>query len=768
MWPAGRFGPIHKSMKKPVVIVDSICKRNVLTKFLGNNYQVLSVLGPVSQLPRREFAVDIERDFKATQTMSYVQKDVLRRLVEAAGQSNRIYIATEPNLPGETIAYDLAEKMAIANGNIKRLRLREITESALLKAIKKPLRINSDFVQAHQARCVFDHLIDAKIGPIISHALGKSVRIGYTAGLALRLLFERESEIAEFVPREYWSLGIRLQRGNSTPFFACLVKLKGERPEIPNKYHAKALISDLKEQSLKIQHVEKKQILHPAAPAFTTSTLQQEAARRFGFSGTRTMIIAKQLYEGVELGSGASAGMISYFNTDAGKIAEQASLKAREMILMDYGKEYLLQNGLPKNEKKGSSKWDEAIRPTEVRRTPKKVKRYLTVDQLKLYSLIWNRFIASQMANPESEQTIVDCIAGSDQRYLFRAIGTEVRFRGYLQVYESATREDQELEKTKLPTELRPNEPLKLIECIPRKNVTRAPSSFSEGDLLAELEQHGLGLLSMQGSAISSLLSGGLLERLQQNLVPTQTGRIVGNLLIEFFPEIFNLGFAARLEEELSQIENGFKKYRIALSNFYKPLNRAVENAKAQQSGRPPGSVASAQEICPLCGANLISKWGRHGKFYACAMHPSRCSFTKAAELAADRVFEKCRECGREMVVRMGKNGKFLGCSGYPACNHSESVPLDAKCPAEGCQGNVVERQTAKGRRFYGCSLYPRCDFSSWQMPANIVCPACGNLYLVTHATPAMGDFYRCPHCKKKFDLDLLPLKEQRSQPSLA
>lgn len=752
-------------MKKPVVIVDSIVKRKVLNKYLGENYQVLSILGPISQLPKQGVAVDIEQDFTVTETMSYVQKDMVRRLAEAAAQSSRIYIATDPDVQGETVAQDLADKMTIANGNIKRLRLREITESALLQAIKKPLRINSDFIQAHLTRRAFDHFIDSKIGPIISLALGKRSRLTFVSGLVLRLLFERESEIAGFVPREYWSLGIRLQKGRAAPFFARLIKLKGDRPEIPNKYHAKAIISDLKDQSIKVLSVEKTQIVHPAVPAFTTSTLQQEAACRFGFSAKRTMILAKQLYDGVELGSGISAGLISYFKTNATTISEKALLEAREMILLDYGKDYLRPISKPVRDK-NSSKWDEAIRPTELKRAPKKTKRFLTEDQLKLYSLIWNRFLASQMAAPISEQTIIDCVADPDQRYVFRTIGTEVLFRGYLQVAESTSSEERNFAETKLPKDLRANEPLKLIECIPQKLSTRAPDSFTEDRLLAELEQHGLGRLSMQGSVIGFLLESGLLERRQNHLIPTQTGRCVGSLLVEFFPEIFNLGFATRLEEDLQQIERGAKKYQIVLSNFFKPLNRAVENAKSRQDGKPPAATAIAQEICPLCGANLVTKWGRHGKFYACAMHPLRCSFAKAIESDGERAYGKCKKCGREMVVRMGKHGKFLACSGYPICDHSESVPLDAKCPAEGCQGNVVERQTKKGRKFYGCSMYPGCSFSSWQMPANIVCPACGNLYLLTHATPAQGDFYRCPQCKKKFDLDLLALNEQRLQPS--
>lgn len=755
-------------MKKMLVIVDSLSKKKIISKFLGDDYLVFSVRGTLRELSRMRFSVDLEHDFQPHFIMTLAQQDTLRRLIQASSISDQIIIATDPDARGEAIAQHIAEQIADDNRHVRRIRLYDITKSALSQAIKKPQRIDGALAKAYDARRAMDHIILHKVCPLISGALNRPVRMDGIQSLALRLLCERENEIENFNAKGHWSLSAKLQKGKFAPFIADLVQLKGKKPAIPSEHHAEAILIDLKGERFKVKDIATGQIPHKAPEAFIGVSLILEASSRFGFSAKKTMIVARQLYEGIEVNDGSAMGLISYMHTDKAKVAAKDRIEARELILVDYGKEYLPDTAPGASTKNGAAKSPEAIRPTDVKRTPKKVKKYLTQEQFKLYSLIWTRFVASQMADALLQQTTVDLTTEHGEKYLFRASTTEILFRGYLQVYEDGFGENQGKTAVKLPRDLHIGEFLRNVEWIPKKQLTEPPQRFTESSLMEELHRFHLGRSESYASLLGSLLMSGFVERIHHHLVPTQIGRVAGNLFIELLPDICNIGYVSKVDDELAQIERDAKEYQTVLTNLYKPLSRAIETVVAQFSGVPPASDKSEKEICPLCGANLVKKWGRYGSYHACVLYPSQCRFTKTAEATTDHVQQKCIKCGKAMVTRIGKYGKFLGCSGFPTCDYTCSFPVNVKCPAEGCTGEIVERSTSRGKKFFGCSLYPKCDFSSWQKPENIVCPSCGNLYLVTHSTQTKGVFLRCPHCEAKYDLDLLPIKDHAIQPSPA
>jgi DNA topoisomerase-1 len=486
--------------------------------------------------------------------------------------------------------------------------------------------------------------------------------------------------------------------------------------------------------------------------------LQQDASRRFGFSTKQIMVIAQQLYEGVELGAGGPVGLITYMRTDSVRVAEEAVSAARSFIADNFGVEYLSREPRRFTTRKGAQDAHEAIRPTVVTRTPRSLRKYLTEEQYKLYELIWQRFVASQMAPARFLQRTVDIVSGNDELYLFRATGSEVVFRGFLQAYEEGPREEEEEESeptTKVPENLAVGEPVVLLEVIPSQHFTKPPPRYTESSLVKALDQLGIGRPSTYAVIVSTILERNYVEKRQRQLVPTGLGRTVNKILVANFPEIFEVKFTARMEEELDEIEEGKKDFRQVVEGFYRPFQRALAAVEDRQGEIRTSLEQKTEEKCPVCGKELVVRPGKYGPYLACSDYP-RCRFSKSLEEEGAVSDEKCDLCGSPMVVKRSRYGRFLACSAYPKCKNAKPFKIGVKCPKPGCDGDIVERRSRRGRTFYGCSRYPECDFVSWHEPVAGPCPSCGNNVLYKQYIKGQGNVLHCPKCEQEFAANLV------------
>ncbi len=736
-------------MSKYLVIVESEAKTKTIKKFLGKDFHVKSSVGHVKDLPKQRLGVNLEDGFTPEYITIRGKGKILNDLRKAAKASDVVYIATDPDREGEAIAAHLAEEIKSRNANIRRVMFNEITERAVKAALKHPSDIDLAKVEAQKARRVMDRLVGYQVSPILWRTIYRGLSAGRVQSVALRLICEREEEIENFVPREYWSITAKVKTEDSAEFLTKLIKINGKKADIKNEKAAKEIVEELKQQPFKIEKITKKPVLRQPNAPFTTSTLQQEASRRFGYSTKRIMMIAQQLYEGIELGPKGSVGLITYMRTDSTRIASEALQAVREYISRDYGLEYLPEK--PRQFKVKSSAQDahEAIRPTSMQREPKKIRKYLTEEQYKIYELIWNRFVASQMEAAKLEQTTVDISAG--KKYAFRTTGSVIVFRGFLQVYEDTKEEtdrsEEEATNVAVPPNLKEGQKLELLNLLPKQHFTKPPARYTESSLVKELDTLGIGRPSTYAIIISTLLQRKYVERNKRQLVPTELGKTVNNILVENFPDIFNVKFTAFMEEQLDQVESGKKKFLQVVSEFYKPFSHAVQKTEEKRAEIKEGLQQDTDETCPECGRKLIIRWGRNGQFVACTGYPD-CRYTRPLKEETQEVEQTCDKCGRPMIVKTGRFGKFLACSGYPECKNTQPFTIGVPCPNEGCDGQIVERKTRRGKIFYGCSNYPKCDFASWAKPIARPCPECGNPYLVERYSKAKGQFVACPKCK--------------------
>jgi len=737
-------------MGQSLVVVESVAKTRTINKILGKDYKVLASVGHVKDLPKRKFGVDIENGFQPRYIVIRGKEKILRELKQAAATCDRVFLATDPDREGEAIAWHIAEVLRKKNGRIHRVLFTEITERGVLEAMENPQQIDMKKVEAQKARRVMDRLVGYQVSPILWNTFYKGLSAGRVQSVALRLICEREEEIEAFVPEEYWSITAKLQGERTEPFLSKLIKIEDKKPHIPDKDSASRLIDELKKQEYIVRSIKKKEVTRNPAPPFTTSTLQQEAANRLGYSTKRTMMIAQQLYEGVELGPEGSVGLITYMRTDSTRIADVALEAVRDLILKVYGREFLPAKPRHFKVKAGAQDAHEAIRPTSMDRDPQSIKKYLTEEQFKLYELIWNRFLACQMEAAVFEQISVDIAAGV---YMFRTTGSAVIFPGFLQVYQDYESEEKEEEQMAVPRDLREGERLTLLDLIPKQHFTKPPARYTESSLVKELDSLGIGRPSTYAVIISTIIDRQYVERNGRQLCPTRLGRTVNKILVENFPDIFNVKFTAQMEEELDKVESGEKVFLQVMEDFYLPFSQALKRVSAKQKQIRDSLQQLTGEKCPNCGSDLIIKWGRLGRYVACT-NPD-CKFTKSVPEDVPDVHETCEVCGREMVVKVGRYGRFLACSGYPECKNSKPLSIGVKCPREGCSGEVVEKRSRRGRVFYGCSRYPECDFASWYKPVAQECPACGCKYLEERYTQAKGEYLRCPQCKEEFELEL-------------
>jgi len=737
---------------KSLIIVESPAKAKTINKFLGKDYVVEASVGHIKNLPKSKIGIDIEGGFVPEYETIAGKDVVIARLRAHARKANAVYLATDPDREGEAIAWHIAKEIETDTPNVFRVMFHEITERGITEAMRSPSKVDQNLVNSQQARRVMDRLVGYKISPFVWKTVYYGLSAGRVQTVAVRLICEREEAINSFLPEEYWSVIGEFRTAGSDPFFAKLFKVEGADPVITDGTTAEGYVNDIRKQTFVIADLQKKPVRrNPPAP-FITSTLQQEAARRLRFHAKRTMMLAQKLYEGVDLGEEGLVGLITYMRTDSTRLSEDAVKEARAYIYENYGKEYLPHEPRLFKKGKGSQDAHEAIRPTSMRHTPKAVRKYLEKEMFDLYELIWNRFMACQMSAAVFEQTTVDVKGGE---YLFRATDSIPQFRGFLQVYDDVAEEadrqgDDEDPVSKLPANLRMNDAASLTNVIPNQHFTKPPARFTESSLVKELEALGIGRPSTYALIVDTIQARKYVEARDRRLYPTDLGIAVNRILVQNFPDLFNVEFTAKMEEELDTIASGKNTYRSVMEDFYGPFIKDVEGVDKNSAAIKKSLQEATDETCELCGKPMIIKWGRNGRFMACSGYPS-CKNTKPLpseqEQARHSVGIKCDLCGGDMVVKGGRFGAFLGCSNYPTCKSTRPISIGVKCP-KCIQGDVIERKTKRKRVFYGCSRYPDCDFASWDKPVAHVCDTCGNPYMVQKYNQSRGEYLVCPSCK--------------------
>jgi DNA topoisomerase-1 len=736
-------------MTKTLVVVESPTKAKTLERYLGSDYTVRASFGHIRDLPKSKLGVDTEREFEPEYVVPEDSEKHVRALRAALKKADELVLATDFDREGEAIAYHVAEVLKIDPAAAKRVTFTEITRDAILEAFQSPRAIDLRLVEAQQARRILDRLVGYRLSPV----LWKKVRPGLSAGrvqsVALRLIVDRDREIAAFVPVEYWSVDVRLTpEGEEAPFAARLIEIpEGKLATSPDKKGITlsaepdaALHADrLREAAYRVREVREKEVKRNPAPPFTTSTLQQEAARKLGFGARRTMRLAQQLYEGIDLPGEGRVGLITYMRTDSTTIAESALREIAEVVRTEFGAAYTLkQPRRYKTKQRGAQEAHEAIRPTSAMRTPDRVTGALDKGQLALYRLIWQRTVASQMAEARFDQVSVDIEAAvGDDRYLLRATGQTLTFDGFRRVYfegrDDAADEDAESALPRLTAE----QLLRLLEVLPEQHFTQPPPRFTEASLVKALEELGIGRPSTYASIISTLQDRGYVRLQERRFFPEDVGEVVTDLLKEFFPDVVDVNFTAKMEEDLDEIAEGRLRWVQVLDEFYGPFERLLE----KNEGEIQRFEEVLDETCPQCPqegrtpGQLVIKLGRYGKFIGCSNWPD-CSYIRNLDgqerKEPELLEETCPECGKPLAKKWGRFGPFIGCTGYPECRYikREEQKTGVKCPKCG-QGDLVVKRARRGKRgslFYGCNRYPECDFTVGQRPVPDPCPSCGSL----------------------------------------
>ncbi len=737
---------------KSLVIVESPAKARTIGKYLGKDYTVKASVGHIMDLPKSKLGVDIEKNFEPKYIQIKGKAPVIKELKSAAKKADRILIATDPDREGEAIAAHVADVVSTAarTDAIYRVLFNEITKKSILQAIDHPGKIDPHKVDAQQARRVLDRLVGYQISPILWKKVRRGLSAGRVQSVALRLICEREEEIKAFVPEEFWSLTALLEGTAPPQFEAKLLKKDEEKLRVRSNEEVQGILASLEGASYTVKRVEKKERRRNPVPPFTTSKLQQEGGRKLGFSAKRTMGVAQSLYEGVDLGKEGAVGLITYMRTDSTRVGAEAQQEARELIAKKYGKEYVPEKPPVYASAKSAQEAHEAIRPTSVEREPDAVRQYLEPDQYKLYKLIWNRFVASQMSPAVIDQTSVDIAANA---YTFRASGSVVKFPGFMAVYLEEKAEDQapaeeENGEAVLPP-LTEGEALSLVKLDPKQHFTQPPPRYSEALLVKTLEERGIGRPSTYASIISTIQDRDYVNKAENKFRPTELGVLVSDLLVNHFPVVMDVAFTARMEEELDKIEEGQMKWADAVKDFYTPFNESLEKAQAEMKDFK-AELTPTDIICDKCGKPMVIKWGRNGQFLACTGYPE-CRNTKPfirkengdVEAAPEETTDElCPKCGAGMVVKRGRFGKFLACSRYPECNHTQGMSTGVTCPEDG--GKIVERRSRFGKVFYSCANYPDCKFAIWYKPVPRACPQCGAPFLVEKYSKKTGPYIAC------------------------
>jgi DNA topoisomerase-1 len=698
-----------------LVVVESPAKAKTVGRYLGKGYTVRASVGHVRDLLKSQLSVDVENNFEPKYRVPNEKKDVVKELKKLAQKAEEVFLATDPDREGESISWHLMEAAQIEPERAKRVVFHEITEPAVKEAFSHPRAINMDLVDAQQARRVLDRLVGYSISPILWEKVRGRLSAGRVQSVALRLIVEREREIEAFVPVEYWSIhGEFKPEGLQATFIAKLAKIDEKDAELPNEKTVKPVLVDMETASYNITKIKRGERRRKPSAPFTTSTLQQEASRKLGFTAKRTMALAQGLYEGQDVGNGGATGLITYMRTDSTNVSASAQNEARQYVTKKYGSDFLPAHP-PQYKTKSANAQEahEAIRPTSVMRDPEQIKQYLEPAMYRLYRLIWQRFVASQMEAAVYDTLQVEVTGkSSEHSYLLRVSGSTVKFAGFLVVYEEAKNEDvkseEDEENVPIPAGIAEGQKQELIRLIPEQHFTQPPPRYSEASLVQALEEDGIGRPSTYAPTLSTIQQRGYVLREEKRLVPTEIGMQVNDLMVQYFPDIVDLTFTARMEEDLDMIANGQAEWAEVLHEFYRPFAEDVKKAQAEMP---------------------VTKTG------------------------PEPIGRQCPEDGGELVIRHGRFGKFISCSNFPTCRYTEPwlEKIGVTCPKDG--GELIERKTRKGRTFYGCINYPNCDFTSWKRPIKQPCPKCGGLLVVADRHKA-----QCTNCQETFQLeDIVP-----------
>jgi DNA topoisomerase-1 len=765
-------------MAKSLIIVESPAKAKTITKYLGRGYTVMASIGHVKDLPTSKLGVDIEHDFTPQYVTIKGKAKVLAEIKKKALDSDKVFLAPDPDREGEAIAWHIAEeiqgKSKGKGPEVFRVLFNEITESAIKRALQSPGQIDLKLVNAQQARRVLDRIVGYQGSQLLWTKVRRGLSMGRVQSVAVKLICDREAEREAFRTEEYWSITATLAGANPPPFEAKLHSVNGREAVIASAAEAERIVTAVQGKPFAVQAIERKEKRrHPVAP-FITSRLQQEASRKLRFTPKKTMALAQQLYEGLEIGKEGPVGLITYMRTDSPRIAAEAAEEARQVIRERFGSDYLPATPNVYKTQKAAQEAHEAIRPTSAHRAPESIKQFLERDQYMLYKLIWNRFVASQMVPAILEVTRVDCVPqGIRDQYLFRANGMVVKFPGHQAVYregvdaevvpqgKTADQEREEESDRRLPV-LQEGETLRLLGqegqavqgLLPKQHFTQPPPRYNEALLIRELEERGIGRPSTYASIISTIQDRKYVDKLEGRLAPTETGRTVNSFLVKGFPDILNTDFTSLMEKELDEVEEGEKPWIKAVRDFYGPFSKDMEKAKdipgPKDTVEPPTNIP-----CEKCGRMMEIKWGRNGKFLACPGYKEDppCRNTQNFEKLPDGTIkivakqdmttdEKCEKCGSPMVIKSGRFGRFMACSAYPACKTTKPIPLGVKCPQDG--GDLAQKRSKKGRTFYACANYPKCEFAIWDRPINKPCPNCQAPFLVEKTSKQAGVTVQC------------------------
>jgi DNA topoisomerase-1 len=720
--------------KRALVVVESPTKVKTIQKYLDSSYLVKASMGHVVDLPKARLGVDVKKGFTPEYRVLPAKRKVLEELRKAAEKAGALYVATDPDREGEAIGWHLAQQLPVDRRKVYRVLFNEITERAVKAAFRQPGKIDRKKVDAQQARRVLDRLVGYNLSPLLWRKVQRGLSAGRVQSVAVRLIADREREIRAFVPVEYWTLHATLRGARPPAFTATLKEIRGEKASLSTEAEVREVVRALEGVPFVVRAVTRGERKKNPAPPFITSTLQQEAWRKLRFTAKKTMMLAQQLYEGVELGTEGPVGLITYMRTDSVRVAREAQLAARDWVARRLGSEYLPDAPPQYRPRKGAQEAHEAIRPADPAREPRALERPLSREQLALYRLIWERFLASQMRPAVYDTVSADIQAGE---CLFRAQGSTLRFRGFMAVYvetleESVTPSEEEAEAVLPPLDV--DEVLALVALEPKQHFTQPPPRYTEASLVKELEERGIGRPSTYAEILSTIQERNYARREKGVLSPTELGERVTDLLLASFPEIMDVQFTAQMEEALDEVEEGELPWVESVRQFYRVFASRLKTAEVEMPDLRRGTETG--QSCPKCGSPLLERWGRFGRFLACSGYPN-CDFTQnfggnGGGRAEDVLTgEACERCGRPLVIREGRYGRFLACSGYPECENTKPLTTGISCPQDGCGGELVERRSRRGKAYYACSRYPDCKFILWRRPVAGPCPACGAPFLL-------------------------------------
>lgn len=753
--------------KKGLVIVESPSKAKTIQKYLGREYIVKASVGHIKDLPKSKLGVDTDHGFKPDYQVIPSKAKVITELQNSFERTNELFLATDPDREGEAIAWHLQEELKQKGKKIYRILFNAITKTAIIEAMQTPQQLDEDKYNAQQARRILDRLVGYKISPLLWDKVKRGISAGRVQSVALRLIVEREKEIKDFKPEEYWNIEGIFGKGD-IDFSSRYFKLNGKDPDLTNEKQVNETLKELRAGRWTIGKIEKKERSRKATPPFITSRLQQEGARKLNFSAKKTMTLAQRLYEGKDLGELGTHGLITYMRTDSNRTDPAAIEEVRKHIGSKYGNEYLPDAAVIYKTKKGAQDAHEAIRPTSLEFTPDVVKPYLESDELRLYTLIWNRFVASQMKPAVYDQTAVDMTTKDSKgnEHIFRATGSVIKFPGFTAVYTEGHEEVQAGKKAaqeneeaapqdegralKLP-EITEGDVIEARKFNPSQHFTQPPPRFTDASLIRELEEKGIGRPSTYASILSNLQDREYVERRAAKYFPSELGTVVTELLVQSFPGILNTEFTANMENQLDQIEEGSANWKNELAAFWKAFEKVLEEAKVHMKNVKRQEVPTSIK-CSECDHMMVIKWGKMGSFLACSNYPeckNTQDFTKDDEgnivIVPKKYIDKpCPECTSPMILKEGKFGRFIACSNYPTCKHTEPFTIGIDCPE--CKiGEIAEKQSRYRRIFYSCNRWPDCNFAAWDMPVKKECPECRYPVMTEKVTKRAGHFYKCP-----------------------